>query len=723
LSDPANDKMQVPELAAALAGPDGWLDDGLKSRIQSAYRTWLDARGFRPRRGQREMIAAIARCFTRSHPPRLLVVEAGTGTGKTAAYSLAALPVAQTLEKRLVVATATVALQEQIVERDLPDLQARTGLSFNTVLAKGRGRYLCVKRLDERLASTDRQSRALFEAPPDSDSLALYQRMLERFSGGEWDGELDSWSDGVEPEQWAALTTDHRGCTNSKCTFFRECPFFRARAQIDKADLVVTNLDLLLADLALGGGAILPAPEDSLYVLDEAHHLPAKTQQHFTLGQRLRASAQWLEQLEGQLGTLLQRVGRPEDLAAKVQDLGGLAAPLVQGLNNLMLLAGELDYQPRDERQQVCRFVLGRVPPALAGTMASQLPDWRSLSTRLDEIDRMLQEAMDGTRNWPKSQEVEDWLSVVGQHLQRCLGLQALFEDYAGAMEAPAPGNGDAGDAVMARWILRWQFEAGEEFELVSAPLDPGNLLETHLWSRCYGALCTSATLSALGRFDRFLERAGLTGSAETLRIASPFRYPEIASLHVPAMQADPRDAAAHTAELIRLLPELLADSSSALVLFSSWRQMREVVDALPESLSDSLQVQGRGSKQALLDTHRARVDAGEASYLLGVASFAEGVDLPDDYCRHVVIAKLPFAVPDEPLDQAAAEWLEARGGNAFFEISLPDAAIRLVQACGRLIRHEQDHGRITLLDRRILTQRYGRALLKSLPPFRQVFE
>ena len=206
-------------------------------------------------------------------------------------------------------------------------------------------------------------------------------------------------------------------------------------------------------------------------------------------------------------------------------------------------------------------------------------------------------------------------------------------------------------------------------------------------------------------------------------RIPSPFDYPNIATFNVPAMTADPRDSSAHTDEVTKLLPGLLALDRSALVLFASWRQLNEVVRRLPQALVDQLKVQGNGSKQALLNSHREAIDAGRSSYVVGVASFAEGVDLPDDYCRHVIVVKLPFAVPDDPLDEAMAEWLEAQGRNPFFEISLPDAAMRLVQACGRLIRHEGDHGRITLLDRRIVTQRYGARLLDALPPFRRVLE
>ena len=167
------------------------------------------------------------------------------------------------------------------------------------------------------------------------------------------------------------------------------------------------------------------------------------------------------------------------------------------------------------------------------------------------------------------------------------------------------------------------------------------------------------------------------------------------------------------------LLPALIGDGPSALVLFTSWRQMFAVLDRMDQSLRPLLKVQGEGSKQALLEAHAEDVRAGTQSVLFGLASFAEGVDLPDDLCRHVIIVKLPFSVPDDPLDQAMAEWAEAQGRNPFYELSVPDAALKLVQACGRLIRHEGDWGRITLLDKRIVSKRYGRDLLASLPPYR----
>lgn len=698
---------------------DDHLDDALKSRIQTAYRAWLDARAFKTRRGQREMIATIARTFARPEPPRVVAIEAGTGTGKTAAYALAAIPIAQALDKRLVIATATVALQEQIVLRDLPDIAARSGLEFRFALAKGRGRYVCLKRLDDRLKSSGQADLAGFEVVPDS-ALALYEQLLGAFARSEWDGELDSWPEAIEDDDWRPVTTDHRGCANQRCGFFRQCPFFRARADLDKADVVVANLDLVLADLSLGGGAVLPEPEETFYVLDEAHHLADKTRSHFTLRLRIRATVQWLEQVNAALGTLAQRVARPPELVKPVQQVADAAANVAEALSSVQGALSGLPFQARDERTESFRFKLGRVEPELADSCRAAASAFEPLVARLDEIHALLVEVVDGERSWEKGYEAEDWLPIVGAQVSRATAALALLEDYADAareVESIEPCD------ARARWALRLAFDVGHDLELASTPLDTAAILHDTLFARAYGVLLTSATLAPMGSFDRLAAQTGLPEGAVTARIASPFRYAEIATLCVPAMRSDPRDAAAHTEEVAERLPGLLAEARSALVLFTSWRQLNDVVRTLPKSLEASVKVQGRASKQALLAAHRADIDAGKRSYVLGVASFAEGVDLPDDYCRHVVIVKLPFAVPDDPVDEAQAEWVEAAGGNAFFEISLPDAAMRLVQACGRLIRHENDHGRITLLDRRVVTARYGRSLLAALPAFRREIE
>jgi len=681
------------------------LSADIKQEIQSAYRAWLSARGFRARRGQREMIAAIARALTRPED-RQLVIEAGTGTGKTAAYCLAAIPIGRRLGKTVVISSATVALQEQVVLRDLPDLQESSGLDFSFTLAKGRGRYLCLKRLDDQLKYQDATDAPLFHefAIADGERAATYQQLLQSFSERRWDGELDSWPTALDPNVWRGVTTDHRGCTNSRCSYFKQCPFFRARARLDGVDVIVANHDLVLADLGLGGGAVLPEPEETIYVLDEAHHLPEKTQQHFSAAARLGTSAAWIGTVSTALGTMTQRFARPEALvnvATRAADHGERAEALLRSLADV---AAGLEFTPKDDGVAIHRFAFGQVPEALSSAAAEALGPFRDLGNDINSAHDLTQRAFQGEVHWERGFEAEDWLPVLGQLATRALAVETLLADFSRPVE---PGR-------QARWACRYE----DDVELVSTPIVPGNLLEDALWSRAYAAVCTSATLTSLGRFERFLERSGLTG-AETLRIPSPFDFPRIATLSIPRMRSDPGDFTAHSEEVAELLPGLLEREPSALVLFTSWRQMFAVLDRLPAEFRARLKVQGEGAKQALLDAHRADVDAGRPSALFGLASFAEGVDLPDDYCRHVVIVKLPFAVPDDPLDQALAEWVEHQGRNPFYDISVPDAALKLVQACGRLIRHEGDWGTITLLDRRIVTRRYGQDLLKSLPPYR----
>jgi len=678
------------------------LSDELKEEIQAAYRAWLDARGFSPRRGQREMIAHVARTLTQDRH-RIAVIEAGTGTGKTAGYCLAAIPTARALNKTVILSTATVALQEQVTLLDIPDLKKNAQLKFTVSLAKGRGRYLCLKRLDDHLKYQGQQEIPVFEAES-GDHTVLYQSMLDEFSQGRWDGELDSWSEELPEGAWGSVTTDHRGCSNNRCSFFKSCPFFKARSTLEGSDVIVANHDLVLSDLALGGGAVLPEPEECIYVLDEAHHLADKTQNHFSARARMQGTQQWLDHVNSVLGSLTQRFARPTDLVALATSAANETGALRSALEALAEALQALEYVVKDDELETYRFPLGEIPDEIRTLADAASPHMRTLCHDIERTHELVQDAVAGEVLWENAFEAEDWLVPVGQLQTRAIGVLALLEDYAGDSQYRH-----------ARWINRTPYDV----EMISAPIEPGHILQETLWERAFGVICTSATLSAMGRFDRFFERTGLSGDVLRTRIPSPFDYPNIATFAVPKMESDPRDFDAHTAEIVELLPALFAKEKSALVLFTSWRALNAVAKALPTSLSDQLLVQGEAAKQVLIKDHKNRIDEGKPSYLMGLASFSEGLDLPDDYCRHVIIAKLPFAVPDDPVDQAIAEWAEARGRNAFYDISVPDAALKLIQACGRLIRHEHDYGRITMLDKRIVTQRYGKALLESLPPYK----
>ena len=274
------------------------LTDELKQTIQTAYRQFIEARGFRPRRSQRDMIATIARELgklvaaggTPPHGqlPPVVAVEAGTGTGKTLAYTISAIPVAQAAEKKLIVATATIALQEQIIKRDLPALQQHSGLDFSFALAKGRRRYVCKSRL-VRLSNADgaASDSLLFGLDANTElisreAVVLYPELMNALDSGSWDGDRDEWPDAIEHSVWLPLTADNAECTGRRCPYVADCAVFKARDAIADADVIVSNHDLVLADLGLGGGVVLPLPEDSIYIFDEGHNLADKALSQFT---------------------------------------------------------------------------------------------------------------------------------------------------------------------------------------------------------------------------------------------------------------------------------------------------------------------------------------------------------------------------------------------------------------------------------------------------------
>ncbi|MFP6799036.1 MAG: ATP-dependent DNA helicase DinG [Pseudomonas sp.] len=710
------------------------LSTELKSQIQGAYSRFLEAKSLKPRYGQRLMIAEIAKVLgaiktddegRRLGDPAVVAVEAGTGTGKTVAYSLAAIPTAKAAGKRLVIATATVALQEQIVHKDLPDLMRNSGLNFSFALAKGRGRYLCLSKLDILLQEGQAQSATAqlfeeegFKIDVDEQSQKLFTTMIEKLAGNKWDGDRDSWPEELEDTRWSQLTTDHSQCTNRHCPNFQQCAFYKAREGMGKVDVIVTNHDMVLADLALGGGAVLPDPRDTLYVFDEGHHLPDKAIGHFAHFTRLRSTADWLTQIDKNLTKLLAQNPLPGDIGRLIEQVPELAREL-KTQQQFMFAACEqvADFKPGEDMQgrerPRHRFVGGVVPEHLTELGLELKKGFSKLNDLFTGVTEQLKEAMDGEGAVGiASHQAEEWYPLFGSLLARAKGNWELWLAFTAEDPEESP--------PMARWLTLADSGALFDIEVNASPILAAETLRRNLWNVAYGALVTSATLTALGTFDRYRMRAGLPKVAVTTVVPSPFHHADAGVLRVPNLNADPRDAVAHTAAIIRDLPGLVEGSRGTLVLFSSRKQMQEVFDGLERDWRKRVFIQGNLSKQETLNKHKARVDSGEESVLFGLASFAEGVDLPGAYCEHVVIAKIPFAVPDDPVEAALAEWIEARGGNPFMEIAVPDASLRLVQACGRLLRTEADRGIITLLDRRVVTQRYGKSILNALPPFRR---
>ncbi|WP_111496828.1 ATP-dependent DNA helicase DinG [Marinobacter bohaiensis] len=707
------------------------LSDDVKQRIQQGYRDLLEGKSIKARYGQRLMIAEIARYLgsitendgERTSPASSCVVEAGTGTGKTLAYLLAAIPMAKALDKKLVISTATVALQDQIVQKDLPDLRKHTSIDFSWSLAKGRGRYLCMSRLegrlhDEGVKDSDTMPLFLLEREPADEpgSREFFEDMLGRYASREWDGDRDHWPQQIDDDLWRQVTTDHRQCTNRHCSYFDSCAFFEARKGIDDADVIVANHDLVLADLALGGGAILPKPEDAVFIFDEAHHLPDKALNHFAASVGLNSTRSWLKQLSQVIVKMKPHLGA-NTLASKTLDrISEASRDYDNVLTQVYDLAEKtIDWTFEDERNVAqWRYPDGELPEDMAKAAVEGGAACALLTRQLGVLVDEMQKAFDDKREHDVDrQTAEAWFPVAGSLHSRAEDQHRLWSAWQAERQEKGPPP--------ARWAIRQRFEHSEDITFYSSPVLADHLLYGRLWSRAHGVILTSATLTALGKFDRLRSRAGLPEASQYLVVPSAFRYADMATVEVPSMSALPTDADAFTGALVERLPELWRDGSATLVLFTSRRQMNAVRDKLSPEWPELITTQDDMAKGEVLRHHRERIDAGKPSVLFGVASFAEGIDLPGDYLQHVVITRLPFSVPDDPIDASLAEWVTARGGNPFMEITVPDASIRLVQAAGRLLRTEADKGRITILDRRIVTRRYGQLLLDALPPFRRV--
>ncbi|CAA0114167.1 putative ATP-dependent helicase DinG [BD1-7 clade bacterium] len=707
------------------------LTQAQKQSIQQAYSAFLKNRSLKPRQGQKMMIGQIARTLgaierdgdgNRINDAGVCAIEAGTGTGKTVAYTLAVLPLAKALGKKVVISTATIALQEQILQRDLPDIQKYSDLNIRFALAKGRGRYLCLSKLDLNLnANMDQDNLFGFEQSAQSDDeerVQVFETMAKALLTGDWDGDRDNWQGEIDDDDWRALTADRNQCTGRRCQHVAQCAFIKARETLSTVDCVVANHDLVMADLALGGGAILPAPEDTIYVFDEAHHLPDIALRHFAGQTRVIGGMHWFDQCmksiqeigseNGGFIKLLNRLDLVPGMLLELKQLYGQLKPIVEELvAPLMAEVGDSMHLP------YYRFEGGMIPGHLHQLAEVLRKRFSELVDELMAAHDVLSQSLDDNDTGLALPVVETLYADVGQMLGAAEKQLALWQAYSEELE----------DIPESRWIQLIESGGLIDYELCTSPLLAARTLRYYLWSRCYGAVLTSATLTALGEFHRLAMHAGIPKYTETSIVPSPFDYAANARFYVPGLKSDPGNHDAHSEEIARFIPQLSEGYQGVLVLFSSRRQLQDVYDLLDATWQSKTLCQSHMSKQKLLEEHRTAIDNGHQSILFGLASLAEGVDLPGEYCSHVIIAKIPFSVPSDPVDAALAEWLEGQGRNAFMEISLPEASQRLVQACGRLIRTEKDGGQVTLLDKRIVTKRYGRQILNALPPFHRMIE
>lgn len=700
--------------------------------------------GFRVRDGQRHMAEAVAQALSQAQlgkvedegadPARAIaVIQAGTGVGKSLAYSVPAIAIALARGTRVLISTATVALQEQLVHKDLPQLAARMEQPFAFALAKGRGRYACKLKLerlasgasaeeedhipDDLLAAEAAEQRQGRHASHQAEArMQFYASLADALATNQWDGDRDQLPTPPEPEMWGPVAAEASSCTGKYCPLFSQCTYFERRKALVAAQVIVANHDLLLSSI---GARLLPELDNCLLVIDEAHHLPSTALAQFACEMDL-SRLSWIDRLAsralriGQLMEVEEIADIPQhaarlrtalaDLARLVLDVYGepLRAPGHGGAGARPAIAG----QPTR-----ARVAGGRLPDALSDPVAQAAHHAGGFLDALRAIAKALRAAMRDTPD--DARRLSQLYAQVGSLAPRLEGVHACAQLL--LQDTPE------GAVPAAKWFTLAVEGDFLTLRAHASPVLPGATLRHHLWSAVRGAVLTSATLTGCGQFDFFLREAGLHGDAavRTLEVASPFDYARQGTLVASETQADPRDAQAYTAEMVEaLLSDLALVEAGALVLFTSREQMRQAVEQLPTALRATVLVQNQWPRQQLLAQHRERVAQGLPSIIFGMQSFGEGLDLPGRLCESLFITKLPFAPPDDPVGEARAEWLRGAGRDPFSELVVPATAIRLAQWVGRAIRTEEDLAHVYCYDRRLVRTGYGQRLLQGLPPF-----
>ncbi len=649
--------------------------------------------GYEPRQSQLGLVRAVAEAFNGGY---VLAAEAGTGVGKSFAYLLPALAWAARNKERVVVSTATINLQRQLVDKDIPLMAGLFKKPPKAVLVKGRGNYLCRTRLAEAL-----DEEGIF-ASSDDHPLRRVAAWAESSASGDR-ADLSFWP---EESLWSRVRSEADDCLGMRCPFRERCFVLLAKRDAADADLLVANHHILFSDLsarAAGSGyestAVLP-PYGSI-VFDEAHAIEASATSLFS-EELTRFSV--LKQVSR---LYRERRGRKFGVVVKLQNLKGLAPGLLKRFPD----AVDALYAAVDAAEGAALGLLGgqpnlRLTERSPSVESAALAPLAELERALLAMAALLKDALNGV---PEEDEADQSVREAELALARLSSLAGICSRFRLFDE----------DRSNVYWLDRGKTNAGEPFAAFRVtPLDIGETMNEAVFGQFRTVACLSATLSVGDSFAYWARRVGLEYSgvrAEFMAFPSPFPFERNALLGA-ASDAPAPDAPGWQDWINEAVYRLVAASGGrALVLFTSYASLRAAWDSVKPRL-DTLGIaafrQGDDERSRLLDAFKTDV----TSVLFATDSFWEGIDAPGETLELVIIAKLPFRVPTDPVQMARAEAIERRGGNAFMDLSLPEAVIRLKQGFGRLIRHTEDRGAVAILDVRLLTKRYGRLFVSSLP-------